>query len=52
MADVLREMRERIHEMSEAIGTTETAAQPDTAPPDDEAVDDDLARRRERLSKK
>jgi phage shock protein A len=52
MGDVLREMRERIHEMSEAVGTTEPGTQVNAPPPDDEAVDDDLARRRERLSKK
>jgi phage shock protein A len=52
MGDVLREMRERIHEMSEAVGTSEPRAQVATPPADDEAVDDDLARRRERLSKK
>ena len=52
MADVLREMRDRINEMTEAIGTVEPKAQAETPPADDEAVDDDLARRRERLSKK
>jgi phage shock protein A len=48
MADVLREMRDRINDMTEQIGTVA----PKEQPPADEAVDDDLARRRERLSKK
>lgn len=52
MGDVLREMRERIHEMSEAVSPPESKPQVEVPPADDEAVDDDLARRRERLSKK
>jgi phage shock protein A len=49
MADVLREMRDRIHE---AIGPMEPVSQVESPPADNQAVDDDLARRRERLSKK
>jgi phage shock protein A len=52
MTDVLREMRDRINEMTEAIGTAEPKVHTESPPADEEAVDDDLARRRERLSKK
>lgn len=59
VSDVLHEMREKIAELSEMIGTPGSATQSDEnpladAPPtaDEQAVEDDLARRRERLSKK
>lgn len=52
MTDVLREMRERINEMSETINTADSQPTSEQPSADDEAVDDDLARRRERLSKK
>ena len=55
VADVLREMRERIAEMSEMIGTPaapEVSEDKSERAADEAAIDDDLARRRERLSKK
>lgn len=54
VADVLHEMRDKIAEMSEMMGQTASAPQ-DTETsqtPDDASIEDDLARRRERLSKK
>ncbi len=57
-ADVLRDMREKVSEMGDLIRATDevqsAAAPPDAdAPnPDDTQVEDDLSRRRNRLSKK
>lgn len=52
MADVLREMRDRIHELNEASGRAESESRGEVSPANEDTVDDDLARRRERLSKK
>ncbi len=52
--DVLQEMRDKIAEMSEKLGPV--TPPPDTSQPeppaDNQSIEDDLARRRERLSKK
>jgi|SRR5690606_30504461 len=55
VAEVLNDMRQKITEMSEMIGPAGAAgeaAEESEVQPDDAAVADDLARRRERLSKK
>jgi phage shock protein A len=55
VAEVLNDMRQKITEMSEMIGPAVAAgeeAEETEVQPDDAAVADDLARRRERLSKK
>ncbi|MBZ0302965.1 MAG: hypothetical protein K8J31_24680 [Anaerolineae bacterium] len=55
VADVLAEMRERINELSEMIGPTaapDEVSAPQTPDMDEAAIEDDLARRRDRLSKK
>ena len=56
-ADVLRDMREKVSEMSDLISANDevqTAAPADAATPDpdENQVEDDLSRRRNRLSKK
>lgn len=56
LSDVLREMREKIGQMSDIIRSQEevtpAASQPQVEKPEGQSVEDDLARRRDRLSKK
>lgn len=49
LSDVLREMREKINEMGDLIKAKD---EPQAADVDEQTVDDDLAQRRDRLSKK
>ncbi len=55
LADVLREMREKINEMGDLIAAKDEVQQPSSHAADDideQTVDDDLTQRRDRLSKK
>lgn len=54
MSDVLREARETITSLGERIATrnSEAPVTPPTAPADEGTVDDDLAERRQRLSRR
>jgi phage shock protein A len=54
LADVLREMREKINEMGDLIKAKDEVQESSsqTADVDDQTVDDDLTQRRDRLSKK
>jgi len=54
VSNVLREMREKINEMGDLIKAKDEVQQPPTpaADADDQNVDDDLAQRRDRLSKR
>jgi len=52
LTDVLKEARERMAALSDLLTAKEQVAQATSAPPaDDRAIDDDLAQRRQRLSK-
>ncbi len=52
LSDVLRDARQKIASMGDIVSTRQQLSEPDTKDkPAQQAVDDDLARRRERLSK-
>jgi phage shock protein A len=52
LSDVLRDARQKIASMGDIVSTRQQLSEPDTKDkPAHQAVDDDLARRRERLSK-
>jgi phage shock protein A len=54
LSDVLRDVRERVNQMGDLIAAKEEvqqATEPQSAPADEQVVDDDLEARRQRLSK-